>query len=189
MLRLLILITYLWFAVSQNLWPSMPECYFDYRILERPFIYAISKSSANTFHPFQTSNNIIDPLTSRISRGDFTVDERDRTFCTVPKTVIYVVFLEVKVRQIFKNSTKSTHSIAVGKISEESHTVREHTIARSHLPNTFVGAAFSANLTSLARNDLLFVTVDSHIQIAFDGKEKGEANPPIQLVAYMISPK
>ena len=163
----------------------MPECRFDYRRSERPFVHAVAKSPDDFFQVFGNNEVTVSPLTARISKGNFSLDQDDYTYCKVPKTGIYVVLLQVNVRQILATTSSSTtHVIGVGKVSDTTHTVKEFVVATTYLPVTFAGSAFCANLTALVENELLFVKLDSRIKIAFD-----EETLPIQLIAYMVSPK
>ena len=182
MFRLWSLTSYLiiCFCPIRSLSPSMPECHFDYRRLERPYIYAVSKSPVNVYHVFGKHDEIISPLSVKESKGNFGSHD---TFCRVPKTGVYAIFLQINVARISPRST-SVHSIAVGKVSESFHSVHEFIVANRNLPSSFTGSAFCANLTTLEQNDLLFVKHDSRIEIAWQGEQI-----PIQLVSYMVSPK
>ena len=187
MLRLWIGATYLHFLFSQVSWslrPYSPQCYFDYRLSERPFIHAVSKSLDESVHVFAAHESIVGRLASRTTTGNFTIDDRDPALCTVPKTGIYVIMLQVTTKRIRIGSTPTVH-IGVGKISERSGFLEEHAVARSYLANTFAGDAFCANLTTLFAGEQLFVTIDSYVDVAFERGLKF----PIQLVAYLVSPR
>lgn len=187
------------------------KCHFDRSHLERPFIYATSKSpddivqiTAGNGSKSTTDDKIlndsdrkgfnnnktylkkyISPLTVHQKKGNFTLADENPAYCKVPKDGVYAVFLQVNVQQISSNVNSVTHAIGVSKVTvnEQLHIVRQFAVAKRYLSTTFTGPAFCANLTALAKNDLLVVIFDSYIQLEFE-----TALNPIQLIVYMVSP-
>ena len=169
-------------TVWSSLHPISP-CYFDHARFERPFIYATSKSPDDIVEIFGSNQKYISPLTLQQVKGNFTLADEEPAYCKVPKDGVYAIFLQINVQQILSHPDSETHVIGVSKVTEHFHSVREFVIANRYLSTTFTGPAFCANLTSLAKNDLLFVFFDSYIQLQFE-----TVVSPIQLIAYMVSP-
>jgi hypothetical protein len=160
----------------------MPQCNSGYQRLERPFIYAVSISPDDRWNIFNEDETVV-KLTAHITKGNFNIFSKDNTYCKVPKTGIYAIFLQVNVQKI-STVFPSIHDIGVGKVFDTSRGVEQIDVAKTYVPPMFVGSAFCANLTTLEEGDLLFVKIDDHVDVAF-----GEKAIPIQLVAYMVSPK
>ena len=173
-LRILTTCLLICFCASRSI--SKPK-YNDRRI-SRPYIYAVSKSPETVWRLDGNDGKIISPLTARRSKGNFTLDDREM-FCKVPETGVYAIYLQVNVLNISPNST-AVHSIAVGKVSDTS--VQPLIAAQKFLPSSFTGSALCTNVTTLTKDDLLFVKLDFPVKVAWQGK-----GLPIQLVSYMVS--
>lgn len=182
-------LTLFFFCSYRAIWsldPSMPECIIDYEKIERPFIHVTAKSPDDFYEIFNEHERFVSPLTVQISKGNFTTQaKRGVGFINVPETGTYAIYVQINVEYIVQ-SERSLYNFKVTKISrlEPSHVVEESTVASRYLSSTIVGPVLCANLTSLVKNDLLSIQLDSNIVLRYN-----EGNFPIQLISYLVSPE